>query len=395
MNKNCHNNIHVHNKSYYINILDILILLKHTNKYNSFYKYLLLLFNKNIFKYYNIHIFHIDKILVTFSQLNINKNDISLNIFNLLENIKNNLIHNNYDIKQEHYFYDSLSNILLSLVELNLLKLVDLTLFERSILNNLNNMNINSILVLIQYYILKGNTCSNNLNIIIRLLLNYITKKYTCLHKEPYDEINKKNAENIYLSLYEIKNDKHYDIIKTYLLKNDEQCCNEEKNQADVSYKHTQNYNETIKDINKKNTDKYQRNNTYEYIINPYNFHFHKIDQNDIYEFLFLRFVFINIFTHSNIIQENIKYHMKEYETHILNNFNKMIWHMKNNFESIININLYTKQENYKQKMKYDKSKYLPITHSNIHNQNMLNEIIKENMDNNKNINYNTADIKN
>lgn len=157
--------------------------------------------------------------------------------------------------------------------------MIDLTLFERSILNNLNNMNINSILVLIQYYILKGNTCSNNLNIIIRLLLNYITKKYTCLHKEPYDEINKKNAENIYLSLYEIKNDKHYDIIKTYLLKNDEQCCNEEKNQADVSYKHTQNYNETIKDINKKNTDKYQRNNTYEYIINPYNFHFHKIDR--------------------------------------------------------------------------------------------------------------------
>ncbi|SOV75007.1 conserved Plasmodium protein, unknown function [Plasmodium sp. gorilla clade G3] len=395
INKNYDNNIHVHNKSYYMNILDILILLKHKKKkHNNFYKYLLLLFNKNIFKYYNIHIFHIDKILVTFSQLNINKNDISLNIFNLLENIKNNFIHNNHYVKQEHYFYHSLSNILLSLVELNLLKIIDLTLFETSVLNNLNNMNINSLLVLIQYYILKGNTSCNNLNIIIMLLLNYITKKYTCLHKDPYDELNKKNAEEIYLSMYEIKNDKHYDIIKTYLLKNYEESCNEEiKNQGDVSYKHNKNYNGTIKDINKKNIDKFQTNNPYEHIINPYNFHFHKNGQDDFYEFLLLRFVFINICTHSNIIQENIKYHMKEYEPYILNNFNKIIWHLKNNFEGIINISLYTEEEKNKKKMEYDKSKYLHISHSNVHNKNMLNTTIKENMDNNKHINYNTGNI--
>ncbi|KYO01218.1 hypothetical protein PGSY75_0705200 [Plasmodium gaboni] len=394
INKNYDNNINVHNKSYYMNILDILILLKHKKKDNNFYKHLLLLFNKNIFKYYNIHIFHIDKILVTFSQLNINKSHISLNIFNLLENIKNNIIHNNNYIKQEHYFYHSLSNILLSLVELNMLKIIDLNIFEKNILNNLNNMNINSLLVLIQYYILKGNTCCNNINIIIILLLNYITKKYTSLHKQqPYEEINKKNAQNIYLDWYDIKNDKHYDIIKTYLLKNDEENCNEEKNKRDVLYKHTKNYNETIKDINKKNTDQYQTNNLYEDLINPYNFHFHKIDQDDFYEYLLLRFVFINIFTHSNIIQENIKYHMKEYEPRILNNFNKMIWHLKNNFEGIININLYTEEERNKKIMEYDKSEYLRISHSNIQNQHMLNTTKKENIHNNKHINNDSINI--
>ncbi|CRG98386.1 conserved Plasmodium protein, unknown function [Plasmodium relictum] len=311
------------NKSYYLSILDLLISLRDNYLDNKFYLHLLNLFHKNIINY-NINIFDLDKILFTYSHLNLSKDIISLNILNIIEKLKTNFTRNNYCIDEEKCFFDSLCSILLSISELNLSNIIDVTFFEKKVLENINKVNINSVLILLQYFILKGNSFLN-IKVITLLLLEYIKKKY-------YMVDNDMNDLNKDILLEKLRYDKNYDFIKQYLKENKNYDKREEMEEAKEKKK---DYIFTY-DKKKKGYDN----------IN-FNYYFKKINEDDVYEFLFLRFVFLNIILNSNILLDNfIFYDMNNFKE-ILNNFNKIIYIMKENFSDILNINLKEDDEKY------------------------------------------------
>ncbi|CRG98022.1 conserved Plasmodium protein, unknown function [Plasmodium gallinaceum] len=309
------------NKSYYLSILDLLIFSKNNNFDDKFYQYLLALFHKNIINF-NINIFDLDKILFTYIHLNLNKDIISLNILNIIEKLKINFLRYNHYIDGENYFFDSLSNILLSIIELNLSNIVDVTFFEKKVLENINKVNINSILILLQYFILKRNDFLN-IKVIIFLLLEFIKKKYYMKHSD----INDFNNDTI---LEKLRYHKNYDFIKNYI---------REKKNYDL--REVDKTKEERKDYIFINDKKKNENN-----IN-FNYNFKKINEDDMYEFLLLRFVFLNIILNSNVILDNFKFHDIENFRELLNNFNKIIYMMKKKFTDIIHINLKEYNEKY------------------------------------------------
>ncbi|SCN59325.1 conserved Plasmodium protein, unknown function [Plasmodium chabaudi chabaudi] len=321
--------INIKNKSYFMHILDILLLLKNNSYDTKFSDYLFNFFDKNVWKY-NINIFDIDKILFSYTQLNMPRNSINLYLLNFIESVKKNIICND-NIEKETYIFSSLCNILLSSSELNIRDIIDLAIFEKYVLLNIDKININSILILIQHFILREEK-KENVSIITFLLLNYIKKKYG---------INKNNTntnEDAYIdhklvsSLDELKqkNDKHYDFIKNYLDEQRHICVPNKTSQQNTSYIDKN----KLQNISIKNDD--------------YNLLFKKKNEDDNYEFLLIRFIFIYIFTHSNLFHDNFNYyymhgemHEKNYYKNMLNNFNKIILHLKTNFLDVLNMKEY------------------------------------------------------
>ncbi|VWU50656.1 conserved protein, unknown function [Hepatocystis sp. ex Piliocolobus tephrosceles] len=307
-------------KKHYLIILDILLSLNnYNNKEEDLYKHLLNLFQKNIFKY-NIHLFDIDKILFSYTLLNIKPGNISLKIFNLLEKIKTNIIlnyENNSIINKESYFLHSFCSILLSCIELNLLNVINLDVFEKYILKNINKININSILILLQYYILKSSQTNNmNINIITFLVLNYIEKKYNTGKKLSDIRWDKQSNTTI---LNKLKNDKNYTFMKRYI----------QERSGTIAV--TQDGD---------NNNCYKFNLQQSHIQNNYNLSFFKkIDEDDLYEFLLLRFVFLYIATHSDLFINHFKnyYLCEEKQKNGINNFNKIILHLKTEFTEALN----------------------------------------------------------
>ncbi|ETB60470.1 hypothetical protein YYC_02753 [Plasmodium yoelii 17X] len=328
-NKNDITIINIKNKSYFMHILDILLLLKNNSYDQKFSDYLFNFFDKNVWKY-NINIFDIDKILFSYTQLNIQRNSINLYLLNFIEIVKKNIISND-NIEKETYIFSSMCNILLSFSELNIRDIIDLDIFEKHILINIDKININSILILIQHFILREEK-KENVSIIIFLLLNYIKKKYG---------INKNNIntnedgdidKTLVSSLKELKkkNDKNYDFIKNYL---------DEKKHIYVSNKTNQQNSSYINKNKLQNISIRNKN---------YNLLFKKKNEDDNYEFLLIRFIFIYIFTHSNLFHDNFNYYYihgeiyeQNYYKNMLNNFNKIILHLKTNFLDVLNIKEY------------------------------------------------------
>ncbi|SCO59460.1 conserved Plasmodium protein, unknown function [Plasmodium berghei] len=328
-NKNDITIINVKNKSYFMHILDILLLLKNNNYDNKFSDYLFNFFDKNVWKY-NINIFDIDKILFSYTQLNIQRNSINLYLLNFIEIVKKNIICND-NIEKETYVFSSMCNILLSFSELNIRDIIDLSIFEKHILIKIDKININSILILIQHFVLREEK-KENVSIIIFLLLKYIKKKYG---------INKNNTntnedgdidKNLVSSLNELKkkNDKNYDFIKNYLDENKHIYVPNKTNQQNSNYI----------DKNKLQNISIRNKN--------YNLLFKKKNEDDNYEFLLIRFIFIYIFTHSNLLHDNFNYYYmhgeiyeQNYYKNMLNNFNKIILHLKTNFLDVLNIKEY------------------------------------------------------
>ncbi|SBT75123.1 conserved Plasmodium protein, unknown function [Plasmodium ovale] len=313
------------NKSHYMHILDILISLRNDNADDNLFDYLSSLFRDNIWKF-NLHIFDIDKILHTYSLLKLRKNCIPLSILEIIERVKKNFVSNKKNcVNKESYIFHSMCSILLSYAELNLWNVFELVLFEREILENINQVNINSILILLQYFILKGSNESLNIHAITLLVLQYIKKKY---FTETWDVSEDTSVLN------EMRNDKMYDFVRMYLRGDN---CKGTIKKENIHTEYSREMYPSRSDTRSVLSKRYEEGN---YVAN---FSFKKRDENDLYEFLLLRLVFINIATHSSLFYDNFRYHYREEEIfrQLINSFNKIVLHLKNDFTDVLNISLY------------------------------------------------------
>ncbi|GAW78891.1 hypothetical protein, conserved [Plasmodium gonderi] len=330
------------NKSYYLHIMDILPSVQNSFNDNNFYKYLMNLFHRGVFNF-NLHIFDLDKILFTYSILNLKKEEISLNILSLVDKVKTNFMNKKkYSFEEEKYIFHSISNILLSITELNLSTVVDLEFFEKQILTNIHKLNINGILILLQYYILKGAMMTvsplytHHINTVTFLVIHYIKKKYL---------VEQDGANINACQLDKLKDDVNYHIIRRYLHQSENQNNQGvpgEKNQMWKKIDRKINYSNDVvrKDVNPcigieidaiKNNNNVYNNTT-----------FKKIDEDDLYEFLLLKFAFIYIITHSSLFHDQFKYYygLEEHYRIFMNNLSRIVLHLKTDFSEMLFVNL-------------------------------------------------------
>ncbi|CAA9986121.1 conserved Plasmodium protein, unknown function [Plasmodium knowlesi strain H] len=309
------------NKSYYMHILDILPSIQEESRNKSFYNHLLRIFQRDV-GHFNLHVFDLDKILFTYSLLSIRKEDLSLNILNLLERVKENLMRKDHPFEKEKYLLHSLCSILLSIVELNLLPNVDIKIFEKKVLTNIHSLNVDAILTLMQYYILKGaesTGMSVHTNTIALLVLHYIKRKYVLPRDSPDADAN---------PFEELKGDVNYPTIEHYLHQRGIQNGTAaSKGEYQMGQKFSRNGDPSCVPQN-------------DAVENGSNFciAFEKINEDDLYEFLLLKFVFIYLVTHTSLFHDNIKYHHgeeRQYRT-MVNNLNRIILHLKTDFSDML-----------------------------------------------------------
>ncbi|KJP89312.1 hypothetical protein AK88_00974 [Plasmodium fragile] len=306
------------NKSYYMQILDILPLIQNDARDKPFYKHLLRLFQRDV-RHFNLHVFDLDKILFTHSLLNIKKEDLSMNILNLLDRVKENLMREDNPLEKETYLLHSLCNILLTMAELNLLPIVDIKIFEKKVLTNIHLLNIGAILTLMQYYILKGagtTGLSTHTKTIALLVMHYIKKKY---------RLSRDGADGDAYQFEMLKGDVNYPTIERYL---------HQRGSHNGKTASTGEYQMGDRSCGPK-TDAVENESSY---CVP----FEKINEDDLYEFLLLRLVFIHLVTHTTLFHDNIKYHHGE-ERHyrsMMNNLNRIVLHLKTDFSDMLLIGL-------------------------------------------------------
>ncbi|ANQ05692.1 Uncharacterized protein PCOAH_00000450 [Plasmodium coatneyi] len=313
------------NKSYYMHILDILPSMQNDSRDKTFYKHLLRLFQRDV-GHFNLHVFDLDKILFTYSLLNIRKEDLPFNTLSLLERVKENLIRKDNLFEKEKYLLHSLCNILLTVAELNLLPIVDIKIFEKKVLTHIHLLNIGAILTLMQCYILKGagtNGISAHTNTIVLLVLHYIKRKYL---------LSRNGADRAENPFEELKGDVNYPTIERYLHQRGNQ---NGKSASTGEYQMDEKFSRKGDPSCGPKTDAVGKES---FFCAP----FEKINEDDLYEFLLLRFVFIHLVTHTSLFHDNIKYHHGEgrYYRAMVNNLNRIVLHLKTDFSDMLLIGL-------------------------------------------------------
>ncbi|SCO64909.1 conserved Plasmodium protein, unknown function [Plasmodium vivax] len=308
------------NKSYYMHILDILPSVQNDPNGKPFYKHLLRLFQRDV-GHFNLHMFDVDKILFTYSLLNMKKEDLPLDTLNLLKRVKENIMRKDHPLEKERYLLHSLCNILLTMAELNLLPIVDIKIFEKKVLTNVHFLNIGAILTLMQYYILKGagtTGVSAHTKEIALLVLHYVKRKYL---------LSRNGADGGTAQFEELKGDVNYPTIERYLHQrgshNGEAASKGEglNRKGDPSYS--------------PKTDALKNESTF---FAP----FEKINEDDLHEFLLLRFVFVHLVTHTSLFHDNMKHHHgggRHYRA-MVNNLNRVVLHLKTDFSDMLLVGL-------------------------------------------------------
>ncbi|EUD66685.1 hypothetical protein C922_03010 [Plasmodium inui San Antonio 1] len=313
------------NKSYYMHILDILPSMQNDPSDKPFYKHLLRLFQRDVGLFY-LHVFDIDKILFTYSLLNIKKEDLALNTLDLLERVKENIIRKDHPLEKETYLLHSLCNILLTMAELNLLPILDMKIFEKKVLTHIHLLNVSAILTLMQYYILKGpetTGITTHTNTIALLVLHYVKRKYL---------LSRDGADEDAAQFEDLKGDVNYPTLERYL---HQKGSRKGKGASTGEYQMGEESSQKGDPSRGPKTDAMQDESIF---CVP----FEKINEDDLYEFLLLRFVFIHLVTHTSLFHDNIKYHHGE-EKHyraMVNNLNRVVLHLKSDFSDMLLIGM-------------------------------------------------------
>lgn len=260
-----------YNKNHLFTILNILQVFQYNNMEKEFCSYLLSQFHTHILNY-PLDLFDLDKILIAYSHLQWIEKEMVLRIINILEKIQSNVIQYEEYIYKELYFFDCLTNIMLSIQELHMNHVINTCVFKKLVMQYVDRLQINSILVMLQYECTKErgimDLLKEDIKNIVSLLVAYIKRKYIL--------------------------------------------CDDIKNDLGVP----------------EEKEKYL---------------FTKKEEEDTYEMLLLRIVFVHLCVHSNFFQDHILYNQgKDTYKEKCKELNKILLHLKKNFTDRIHINIET-----------------------------------------------------